>query len=109
MTFIKQCYISFHIQNGIKLFGTNPDKFINLGGYKLPGNGAILAAIEASCHTQAEIMGKPNSYILDYIVKKDNLNKKECIMVGDSRETDIRFGNNGSIDTVCVLSGVTSE
>jgi ribonucleotide monophosphatase NagD (HAD superfamily) len=30
-------------------------------------------------------------------------------MIGDSRETDIAFGNNAGIATLCVLSGVTSE
>jgi ribonucleotide monophosphatase NagD (HAD superfamily) len=45
MTFAKQCYICFHIQNGIKFFGTNPDKYTSIGGYKVPGCGSILASI----------------------------------------------------------------
>ncbi len=28
-------------------------------------------------------------------------------MIGDNRETDITFGNNAGISTLCVLSGVT--
>ena len=32
-------------QNGIKLFGTNPDKFTIVGKYKVPGAGSIIAAI----------------------------------------------------------------
>lgn len=30
-------------------------------------------------------------------------------MVGDNRETDIAFGNNAGIATLCVLSGVTER
>ena len=45
MTFAKQCLIGFYAQNGIKLFGTNPDKFTIVGKYKLPGAGSIIAAI----------------------------------------------------------------
>lgn len=64
MTFAKQCYICFHIQNGIKFFGTNPDKYTSIGGYKVPGCGSILASIEMGCKTKAEIIGKPNTYVL---------------------------------------------
>jgi ribonucleotide monophosphatase NagD (HAD superfamily) len=28
-------------------------------------------------------------------------------MIGDNRETDIIFGNNAGVSTLCVLSGVT--
>lgn len=28
-------------------------------------------------------------------------------MIGDNRQTDITFGNNAGIATLCVLSGVT--
>jgi ribonucleotide monophosphatase NagD (HAD superfamily) len=53
MTFVKQCYICFHIQKGIKLFGTNPDKWISVGKYRVPGNGSIIATIEASSQVKA--------------------------------------------------------
>lgn len=30
-------------------------------------------------------------------------------MIGDNTQTDIIFGNNAGISTLCVLSGVTKE
>jgi ribonucleotide monophosphatase NagD (HAD superfamily) len=30
-------------------------------------------------------------------------------MIGDNRETDITFGKNAGISTLCVLTGVTIE
>ena len=45
MTFLKSCLISFHLQRGAKFFGTNPDKFTKIGGYKVPGAGSIISSI----------------------------------------------------------------
>lgn len=28
-------------------------------------------------------------------------------MIGDNRDTDIKFGNDAGVSTLCVLSGVT--
>lgn len=53
MTFSKQCLIGFHVQNGVKLFGTNPDKYTMIGSYKVPGAGSIIAAIETGFNTKA--------------------------------------------------------
>jgi 4-nitrophenyl phosphatase len=30
-------------------------------------------------------------------------------MIGDNLDTDIKFGGNGGIDTLCVLTGVSNE
>lgn len=53
MTFSKQCLIGFHIQHGVKLFGTNPDKYTMIGSYKVPGAGSIIAGIETGFNTKA--------------------------------------------------------
>ncbi len=54
-------------------------------------------------------MGKPNEFILDYLIEKEQLKKEECVMVGDNLETDILFGHKGEIATLCTLTGVTTE
>lgn len=109
MTFMKQCLIGFHIQNGIKFFGTNPDKYTMIGSYKVPGAGSIITCIEISTNTKAEIIGKPNTFIIEHIIKSKHLDREQCIMIGDNLETDIAFGNAAGVDTLCVLSGVTHE
>ncbi len=69
MTFAKQCLIGFHLQHGVKFLGTNPDKYTMIGNYKVPGAGSIIAGIETGFNIKAEIMGKPNTFIIDYIIK----------------------------------------
>jgi 4-nitrophenyl phosphatase len=54
------------------------------------------------------LTGKPNPFIIDEICAQNNIDKKDCLMVGDNLETDILFGVNASIDTLLVLTGVTN-
>ena len=45
--YAKICYISLTLQQpGVFFLGTNPDKFTMIGGYKMPGNGSMLACLE---------------------------------------------------------------
>jgi ribonucleotide monophosphatase NagD (HAD superfamily) len=41
--------------------------------------------------------------------KQHNLQKSDCLFVGDNLETDILLGKNAGIDTLLVMSGVTDE
>lgn len=76
MTFTKQCLIGFHLQHGVKLFGTNPDRYTMIGSYKVPGAGAIIAGIEEGFNCKAEIMGKPNTFIIEHLINKYKLDRK---------------------------------
>lgn len=109
MTLLKQAFISFHLQNGVKFFGTNPDRYTMIEQYKVPSCGSILKALEYATDFTPTVIGKPNTFIIDYIIKTENLKKEECIMIGDNRDTDIQFGNNAGISTFAVLTGVTVE
>ena len=44
---------SFHVQNGAKFIGTNPDKYTMNMGYKVPGNGSMLKSVEEATETVA--------------------------------------------------------
>ena len=62
------CLASFHVQKGAKLIGTNPDKFTMIAGFRTPGNGSILSCVEQASGVKAVITGKPNSFILQYLI-----------------------------------------
>jgi ribonucleotide monophosphatase NagD (HAD superfamily) len=69
MNFSKAALASLQIQNGCKFFVTNPDKYTMIGGFRIPGNGAIYSMIEKGSGVSPEIMGKPNTFIIDNIIQ----------------------------------------
>ena len=47
---------------------------------------------------------KPNPYILERIMKKENVYPNECVYVGDA-ENDVLMAQNAGIDPIVVLTG----
>ena len=52
---------------------------------------------------------KPASLIMQTALEIVGLNPEDCILIGDSLETDIKMGRNSGIATGIVLTGVTDE
>jgi arabinose operon protein AraL len=53
------------------------------------------------------IIGKPSLLVVDTALKRLGRQTNECLMVGDSLETDILMGRRAGMRTVLVLTGVT--
>lgn len=97
------------IQAGARFIGTNPDTNIPTEEGLVPGNGALLAFLEASTGIKPEIMGKPEASMMHGALDKLGLEKEEVLMVGDNYTTDIQAGIRNGIDTLLVLTGFTQE
>jgi len=95
--------------NNATFFASNEDPNIKLGSYKIPGAGAMVSAIAKSSETQPINTGKPNPISINLVCERDNLDKSQCLMIGDSLYTDIPFANNAGIDGLLVLTGVTDQ
>ncbi len=78
-------------------------------GVLKPGAGAITAALEKSTGRKPTIIGKPQPYLLDIIVKQHGLDKEETLMVGDRLETDILMAKQEGLKSCFVLSGVSRK
>lgn len=96
------------IQEGAIFIGTNPDTNIPTEEGLVPGNGALLAFLEASTGVAARIMGKPEATMMEGALRKLELDKEEVLMVGDNYTTDIQAGIKNGLDTLLVLTGFTS-
>lgn len=107
--FEKMKKATLFIQAGAHFIGTNPDTNIPTEEGLVPGNGALLAFIEASTGVDATIMGKPKAAMMDEALRKLNLKKDEVLMVGDNYTTDIQAGIQNEIDTLLVLTGFTQK
>jgi 4-nitrophenyl phosphatase len=72
-----------------------------------PGTGSLAAAIEAASGQLPIILGKPSENI--YALARTHLRLcQRIIAVGDDLQTDIAGAQRCGIETVLVLSGVTS-
>ena len=97
------------VRGGAKLIGTNPDLTGPVEGGIAPACKALMAPIEMASGRSAYFLGKPNPLMMSHGMKLLNVSKDECVIVGDRMDTDIVAGMESGIDTVLVLSGVTTE
>ncbi len=97
------------VNNGAKLIGANPDTIgITTDGI-MPATGSLIAPIEIATGKKAYFVGKPNPLMLRRGLKKIGCHSDEIAFIGDRMDTDIIAGIESNIDTVLVLSGVTTK
>ncbi len=98
-----------HVRNGAKLIGTNPDVSGPIENGIVPGTGALISPIELATGSKAYFVGKPNPLMMRHALKRLGVKREETVIVGDRMDTDIIAGIEADIETVLVLSGVTSK
>ena len=74
----------------------------------MPATGSLVAPIEISTGKKAYFIGKPNPLMLRHGLYKLGCHSGDIAFVGDRMDTDIIAGIESNVDTVLVLSGVTS-
>jgi 4-nitrophenyl phosphatase len=97
------------IRGGALFVGTNPDVTFPAEDGIVPGNGAILAALETATEQAPLIIGKPEKPIFDIALKRLDACPDTTVMIGDRPETDILGAKQASLKTIFVLSGVADE
>ncbi|MBE7013335.1 MAG: HAD family hydrolase [Ruminococcaceae bacterium] len=97
------------VNKGAKLIGTNPDITGPTERGIMPATGSLISPIEIATGKKAYFVGKPNPLMLRHGLRMLNCHSNEIAFVGDRMDTDIIAGIESNIDTVLVLSGVTSR
>jgi NagD protein len=93
---------------GSKLIGTNPDVSGPVEVGITPSTKALIAPIEIASGKKAYYVGKPNPLMMRSALKRLGVKREDAIVIGDRMDTDIRCGLESEIDTLLVLSGITS-
>ncbi len=84
------------IQSGCHFVTCNRDPNYPVSKKKfLPGCGPMVAAVESASEKKVDfIVGKPETYILEKLLKIESASPGGVVIVGDSLESDIRLAMN---------------
>lgn len=93
------------VANGARFIATNPDSH---GHGFSPACGALCAGIEKISGRQPFYVGKPSPWIMRAALNKMQAHSEETVIVGDNLRTDILAGFQAGLETVLVLSGVST-
>ena len=96
------------IQGGARFIATNPDPTGPSPDGTLPATGSVAALISRTTGSDPCFVGKPNPLMMRSALNALEAHSESTIMLGDRMDTDIVSGLEAGLETILVLSGVTS-
>jgi NagD protein len=97
------------VEGGARFIATNPDPTgPSLEGI-LPATGSVAALIEKATGISPYFIGKPNPLMMREALNSLGAHSESTVMVGDRMDTDIVAGIEAGLQTILVLSGVTTK
>jgi 4-nitrophenyl phosphatase len=99
---------SLLIHEGAEFIGTNPDKSYPTEQGPVPGNGALLAAIEATTGISPLVTGKPEPRMYQEALRRMDARPETTAMIGDRIDTDIAGAVQAGLTGVLLLSGIAT-
>lgn len=97
-------------EHDAEFIATNLDAVTHLtDAQEWAGNGSMVGAIKGCTGQEPTVVGKPSPLMIDYLEKKYGMDRSRICMVGDRLDTDVLFGTDNGLQSLLVLSGVTSE
>ena len=98
-----------HVLNGSHLIATNPDSTGPTEEGIVPACRSLVAPIEIATGRKAYFIGKPNALMMRTGLRMLGVRSSEAVMIGDRMDTDIIAGIETGLDTVLVLTGVSTR
>jgi NagD protein len=97
------------ISAGARFIATNPDPIGPGEGGIVPATGSVTALIERATGKSPYYVGKPNPLMLRTALRVIDAHSEDTVMIGDRMDTDIVMGIESGLETVLVLTGVTTR
>jgi NagD protein len=97
------------INAGARFIATNPDPTGPSHEGALPATGSVAALISRATGVEPYFVGKPNPLMMRSALNAVNGHSEATAMIGDRMDTDIVAGIEAGLETVLVLSGVTTR
>ncbi len=97
------------IGEGARFIATNPDPTGPSAAGPLPATGSVAALISRATEVDPYFVGKPNPLMMRSALNAIEAHSESSAMVGDRMDTDIVSGLEAGMETILVLSGLTSR
>ncbi|NLV75086.1 MAG: HAD-IIA family hydrolase [Chloroflexi bacterium] len=108
ITFDKLKTATIAIRHGAQFIATNPDMTFPLEDEIVPGAGSIVAAIQAASDQAPLVIGKPEPAIFSQTLSAMGVAPDCAASLGDRLETDILGGQRLGMQTILLMTGVTT-
>jgi 4-nitrophenyl phosphatase len=99
---------TLRIRGGADFIGTNSDRTFPTPEGLVPGNGSLLALLEAATSVTPVVIGKPETAMFEVALRELGTTPEQTLMIGDRIETDILGGERAGLPTALVLTGTTT-
>jgi NagD protein len=97
------------ITDGARFIATNPDATGPSVDGPLPATGSVAALISRATGVEPYFVGKPNPLMMRSALNAIDAHSETAAMIGDRMDTDVVSGLEAGMETVLVLTGVTTR
>jgi NagD protein len=97
------------IDSGARFIATNPDATGPSPDGSLPATGAVAALITRATDREPYYVGKPNPLMMRSALNAIDAHSETTAMIGDRMDTDVVSGLEAGLETVLVLTGVSTR
>ena len=97
---------AYAISSGLPWYVSNTDMTVPTARGIAPGNGSLVQAVQNATGADPIVAGKPERALLDETIAR--VGGTHPLMVGDRLDTDIDGAINAGIDSLAVLTGVST-
>jgi NagD protein len=94
---------------GARFIATNPDPTGPTPDGPLPATGSVAALISRASGVEPYFVGKPNPLMMRSALNVLDAHSESTAMIGDRMDTDVVAGLEAGMQTILVLSGVTTR
>jgi NagD protein len=97
------------INAGARFIATNPDTTGPSPEGPMPATGSVAALISRATGVEPYFVGKPNPLMMRSALNALDAHSETTAMIGDRMDTDVISGLEAGLETILVLTGVTSR
>ncbi|WP_050785049.1 HAD-IIA family hydrolase [Rhodococcus opacus] len=97
------------VERGARFIATNPDPTGPSREGSLPATGSVAALISRATGRDPYYVGKPNALMMRSALRAIGAHSANTLMIGDRMDTDIVCGLEAGLQTILVLTGISTR